>query len=161
MASETEITIQFAATAARHFFYFNQFGIHQTGELVELHFGYGPSQDVFGGLVIVVEKAMLETQKPSFVKYLKQIGLPGSPALGTSRVRDPHAVLFADTIGLARHGEMAEIVCHAVSWKAALDSTKAGKKETPGSVKAEPVALLRSDLELHRNWISLLYASNS
>ena len=151
MASEKEIAIQFTSAAARHFLFFNQIGIHPVGDLVEMHFAYSSSKV---GIIVVVEKEMLERQKPSFVKYLKQIGLPTEPMDASLYVRDPVAVTFADMIGLARHGEMSEIACHAISWKAAVDSGKKG-----GGVKAEPMALLRSHLEIHRNWISLLYAS--
>ena len=155
MASQTEISIEFTSHAAKHHLFFTQIGIHRIGELVELHFSYSTSSEMFGGVIIVVEKLMLEGQKASFVKYLKQIGLPSISVDANGRVREPQAVLFADVIGLARHGEFAEISFHAFSWKAAVD---AGKK-AGGKARADAVALLRAPLELQRNWISLLYAS--
>ena len=161
MPTRTEIKVELLHDPVRHLAFFNQFGIHRTGDLVELHFAFGKSpSDTFGGIIIVVTKDVLERQKDGFLKYLKQIELPHTSVSGNSRVREPKEVLFADFLGLARHGEIAEIACHAINWKAAIDSpeeVKSGKKDTSIGVKAQCVAVQRSDLEIHRNWISLLY----
>lgn len=156
-------TIQLLPNQSRQLAFFNQFGIYNTGELVELHFAFGRStSDAFGGIIVVVAKAVLNANKDSFLKYLKRIEMPKGRAGEMCRVREPKEVLFADFIGLARQGEMGEIVFHAISWKSAIDrskSEKSEKKDEFGRLKADLVALLRSDMEVHRNWVSLLYVA--
>lgn len=163
MPDTIEIKVALAPGVPSRIAFFNQFGIHKSGTLVELHFSFGRSEsDSFGGLIVVVPADQIDAQKPSFLRYLKDIDLPQEPVAGKVRVRDPKDVVFADFVGLARNVGMGEIAFHALSWKSAIDrrsgkGEKADKKDSP-PVLADCVALLRSEVDIHRNWISLLYA---
>lgn len=156
----TEIKVELLHEPVRHKMFFNQFGIHRTSDVIELHFAFGRSaSDLLGGVIVIVTDEALERQRISFLKYLKEIELPNGDAVTHVRVRDQAAIIYADFIGLSRHGTIAEITFHAVNWKAAIDLPKQSKKDPAVKAKAECEAVLRSSLDMHRNWISLLYES--
>lgn len=116
---------------------------------------------VSNGLVVVMAQEIISANKEAFVSYLSNVGLPESPRPSDLRIRDAREVVFADLFAVACHGNSGELLFNSFSWKIAVDATKSAapkskSKETP-VVETMCVAILRSDLETHRNLIATLY----
>lgn len=137
----------------------DSFAIHDAGAFVDFDFF---NTRAGTGVSIRVQKITIAQQKDGFVKYLKDIGFPEAAA-PSAKLFVPSQVLFADMVGLARHGEMAEFAFHAVCWKITLEKGRAMAKKLPKNsddkipMPAFCVALIRSNLELQRHWIGGLY----
>jgi hypothetical protein len=141
-----------------HVLFFDGFAIKRLGGFVDLDFLSNRSNR---SLTVRVSEETLENSKESFTKYLASTGQPETPQPKPIRCT-PETVVFADFIGLARHGEVAEVSFHAISWKVALDGgrvTKSKAKDTaePRVVPAICIALLRTAIETQRHWVGSLY----
>ncbi len=136
----------------------DSFAIHDAGAFVDLDFF---NTRAGTGVTIRVQKITIAQQKDGFVKYLKEIGYPEAAA-PLAKLFVPSQVLFADMIGLARHGEMTEFSFHAVCWKVTIEKGRAMAKKQKHSDEKIPmpafcVALIRSNLDLQRHWVGSLY----
>lgn len=82
--------------------------------------------------------------------------MPEPGELAACDLRGDTAVVTADIIGLARHGEsLAELTFHIFSWKVVVEKIRAGENKHP--LTASCVALLRCDIGLQKRWILDLY----
>jgi hypothetical protein len=137
----------------------DSFAIHDAGAFVDFDFF---NTRTGTGVSIRVQKLTVTTQKDGFVKYLGGLGgLEG--AAPSAKLFVPSEMLFADVVGVSRHGEMAEFSFHAVCWKVAIEKGRAVTKTSHKHSDDNPlmpafcVALIRSNLELQRHWIGSLY----
>ena len=138
----------------------DKFAIRQDGEFFDLDFACSRSAKCVS---VRMQRLTIEAHKESFCRFLKDNGMPETEAPEQARL-SPEDVFFADLIGLARHGAMAEFVFHALSWKVAIDGGRVtSEKKLPKAPEEKPVinafcvALIRSNLELQRHWIGALY----
>jgi hypothetical protein len=142
--------------------FFDQFSIKFGEGFTDLDF---QDRRASSGLVVRVANDVLKRNRQDFLKYLGECGQPETQAPAPVHVSAPQTIVFADFIGLARHGELGEVIFHAVSWKIAVDRTRQSP-DTKTIVKDQPVvpslcvALLRSSLDAHKHWVAALYAKS-
>lgn len=137
--------------------HFDRYAVFHNDAFLECHFGFfGHSQEIMQGLIIVVPMGTLAELKGSFLKYIERIGdLPESTDLPACRLRPPCDVIPVDSIGLARHGKLGEIIFHVTSWKVAVELGRSA--ETKKELSAICVAMLRCTPELQKRWVLELY----
>lgn len=144
-------------------YFFDQFSIKAGEEFTDLDF---QDRRASSGIVVRVANEVMKTNRQSFLKYLDDCGQSENAAPASVHVSSPSAVLFADFVGLARHGSVGEIVFHAISWKIAVDRTRQPEERKGKEIEPEAVipsicvALLRCNIDLQKHWIAALYAKN-
>src|SRR5258708_1799259 len=84
-------------------YFFDQFSIKLWDTFTDLDF---QDHRASSGIVVRVENEVLKTNRTSFLKYLENCGHSESAAPATVHVSSPPVVLFADFVGLARHGSL-------------------------------------------------------
>jgi hypothetical protein len=147
-------------------FFFDQFGVAREEGFVHIHFGFKSNSYAGNGLIVVISEDIVAANKENFLKYLHEIGLPEKSFESSYRAREAREVVFADIWGVARQGQTAEMLFHCFSWKLIVDkqrtahSGKGKAKENPIG-EAHCVAIVRSGVEIHRNLIEAIYASQS
>jgi hypothetical protein len=158
------ITFNLGADRTARRMFFNAFSVRRGDGLVRLEFAH-VSEGEFGRecsdrMLVAVTEEFIEANRTSFLQYLGTLGQPENvsdpPPLPPCRGQWPS--IYGDFVGLARQGSMGEIVFHAVTWKILIERRKAADRAaTEKPPEAELVAVLRSDLETHRRWITALY----
>jgi hypothetical protein len=131
-------------------FWFNQFSVERESVGVVMSFGCivkGRLLDDVMSFALPAEA--LEVAKESIVNYLGRTGeiLP----METSVIPPANKIICVNVIGMSYRGETAETVLHNFPFKMTLLDAK------ESSFEADPVALLRSPLNVQRNLIRALY----
>jgi len=100
--------------------------------------------------------ALVENARQNFMDYVKKVG-PDTPV---SDIRIPEIPRFergvvelADIINVARTGDVAEIAIHTYSIKHRIDVAQCEEQD----MKADLVAMLRSNISIQIKWIMSLY----
>jgi hypothetical protein len=148
---QVEFTVRIRDSEPREVLFFDRFSVYRRGNFFELHFGFfGGSPELVRGLIVLVQRSVIEANKESFLNFINLGGdVPDPTELPPFKVRSTNVpVLTADLIGLARHAAVGEITFHSLSWKIAIDTAK-GSDEPP-AIQPHFVALLRSELELQK-----------
>ena len=155
---QVQIDLKFASPESMLFC--DKFAIREDGEFYDLDFASSRSGKCIS---IRIQRITIEGQKEGFSRYLNEIGMTETTAPEQPRLSADEA-FFADFVGLARHGAMAEFVFHALSWKVTIDGGRAAAGKKSAKLDDEKivanafcVALIRSTIELQRHWIYELY----
>jgi hypothetical protein len=131
-------------------FWFNQFSVETESGGVVMSFGC-----IFKGrlldevLSFAMPRESLEMARESIIEYLGRSGeiLPIEPAI----IRPANKIMVVNLIGMSYRGETAETLLHNYPFKRTLTDAE------ESSFEADPVALLRSPLNVQRNLIRALY----
>src|SRR5271165_994134 len=105
---------------------------------------------------VIMPNALVENARQNFMDYVKKVG-PDTPV---SDIRIPEIPRFergvvelADIINVARTGDVAEIAIHTYSIKHRIDVAQCEEQD----MKADLVAMLRSNISIQIKWIMSLY----
>jgi hypothetical protein len=152
---ESAVNIKLPRGAYPRCMFFNRFRIEKVEGICLMYFGLVvPSVGLADHYCCVIgEKALLE-RRESLIQYLDRMGR--SKDRPTPWQSSPMQIKtdVADVINMA-HGEgVAEITLSFFShWALNL----AAKEETSPELEAHPVALLRSEIEIQKQFIEALY----
>jgi hypothetical protein len=148
--SQRTFTVETPLRAFPVNFCFNQFSIEKDDIGFVVSFGYLLKgrllDDVFS---CAIPKEAIELSKQPTMDYLGRTGeiLPMEPFI----IPPAAKIVSANVIGMAYRGEVAETLLHNFAFKWTVLDSKESKFE------ADPVALLRSPLNVQRNLIRELY----
>jgi len=135
--------------------FFNRLKVESEHGFRLVHFGLILKSGVMASYFpCVIDDQAVEENEARLVSYLERIGHPKSKLEVWHPAAPSVDAGFTDSIGMASRGEVAEISLCIYSVSAALHKRSGDGKV---SLKAQPVALLRSNLELHRHFIKALY----
>jgi hypothetical protein len=137
--------------------FFNRFRIEWVDDLCLFYFGLAvPSIGLADYYCCGMWKRVLEERRDTLMKYLDRMGRSTEKPTPWQASGPQMKVDVADAINMA-HGEAgAEIIfCSFSQWGLNLVGREA--KGADISLEADPVALLRSELPLHRQFIEALY----
>jgi hypothetical protein len=136
--------------------FFNRFRVEKMDGVVLLYFGlHVPSVGLADHYCCVISEAAVLSQRDSYMSYLEKIGRAKEPATPWQSSTQGKTEI-ADTINMAHGQGIGEIILALFSqW--GLNMTGREKAPDP-SIDAQPVALLRSDIEVQRQLIEALYA---
>ena len=134
---------------------FNRFEIERDGNFVILRFGYISKGHLLDHFAAACSVEAISAQREDNLKYLGQIGeIPlKEPEMWVVPATDYKIQLF-NLIGLTRRDSEAEITLHNFAAKTMVEAQRS--KSAPQLV-GEPIALLRSELGIHKHFIRALH----
>lgn len=137
--------------------FFNRLKFYFDDEYCLVHFGFVvESGEVADQFSCVFQPQTLEDNKSRLLPYLDRIGQPSdSDRLGNwnPKLADLKPA-SADFIGMASRGGIGEISLCSHSVAAAI--ARSGSTES-ATLKAQPIALLRSNVVMHKHFLVPLY----
>lgn len=134
-------------------FLFNQFSVDKDGDWSVLTVGYYLNGRLHGDVLsYALSKDTIESSKESTLNYLGRTG----EILPMDRYVLPLAsrIVPVNIINMAFRGDVAEVVLANFTFK------RINVESTESIFEADPVALLRSSLDVQRHLIQALYAKN-
>ncbi len=135
---------------------FNRFSIEEDGSYRILRFGYISKGHLLDHFAAACNKFVIDSQREENLKYLGEIGdIPlEEPEPWTLPTTDYKIQLFS-LIGLTRRDSEAEITLHNYSSKQLVEVQRSSKKAE--QLVAEPIALLRSEINIHKHFLRALH----
>jgi hypothetical protein len=157
MKLEVEIIADFFPTVV----YFNRYRIDHLEDFVVLHVATVLPDSVMGETFsFAIEKSALGQLRTNVLEYLDRI--PSKP----HDLKASHAILSGGTrvasfnvISCSHSGEAAEIMLNNYPLKASAEAQRSKNPKT--KVKAQGIALLYSQLAVHRNLLFALFTKNA
>jgi hypothetical protein len=159
MAEKTKghgsVTLEVTPSGFRKRMFFNRFAIITEGNFRIIHFGYIlPGNVLIDHFACATPQEGLERLRHENLEYLGRLGALALEA--PEHWAPPPSVIPIEPVnhfGLARHSSEAEVTLHNFSIKALLDAAKVGNIK----LVSEPVALLRSEVEVHKHFVKAMY----
>lgn len=135
---------------------FNRFAVEDENDFRIIYFGYCSRSNVtIDQFACAVLKSDLQHQKEINLDYLGKLGtLPLEEPPQWQPQLTKQNIELVNQISLCRFGETAEIMLHVFPVKAVLD---ASRMKIPEKVTGTAVALLRSNLDLHKHFVRIIY----
>lgn len=153
-----EVTVEVPQGEFAISFYANTFGIESLDANKLVHFGLVlPGERILASWACVLDARQLETNKTNWLKYLSEIDYPDRQTDYAFRCEPGSlagGVPFSNLMTVSRTGDVAEYRFFAYLMGDVLDDRRTFKK---GKVKGEAVAVVRSSLELQRQFIVAVY----
>ena len=149
------IDVEFPSTGFTRSLFFNRFKIERLGNDSLSHFGLVSEAGVLlDAYVCFISKLALEKNKVSMLRYLENIGRAEvtQPIVWAGVTTLAHRIDVVDLMN-ASSGEHAELSFANL----AIGPNLRKGTETKTRVVAQPLIILRSDVETHKQWIDLLY----
>jgi hypothetical protein len=132
---------------------FNRSAIERLDDIILMHFGLvnksGMLLDRYSCAITVFE---LDAQKESLMEYLGRTGALGEAPQTWQPPNEAKQTDFCNFIGVASSPAIGEITLNNFVGRAAAEMASQQKV-----LVAQPVALLKSGLDLHRHWIRMLF----
>jgi hypothetical protein len=153
MAKGLQITT--ATTGYERLMPFNRVAVERFDGLVLMHFGLvcpaGTLRDHYACGILELE---LQAQKDSLMEYLGRTGaLDEAPEVWQSP-KERTGIGVCNFIGVCGNKEVGEITLNNFVARATSEALTLPKDRT---VMAQPVALLRSGMGIHKHWIRMLF----
>ena len=138
---------------------FNRFAVARDGDHRLLQFGcVAPVGWLMDHFVCAVHVSLVELQRQENMDYLGRLGeLTSAPPVWQLPENAKNGVELVTQLNMCRHGTFAEIAMHNLSMRTLVNLGKNQKQ--PPALLSEPVALLRSETELHKHFIRELYST--
>lgn len=146
------IEIQIPQGGYRRLMIFNRIYVERVESFVLMHFGFiGKSGALLDSYCCGISILELEAQKKSLMDYLGQAGSLGDPPPEWQPTASETQIDVCNHVGLCGNPDLAEITLNNFVGRAVAE-LPSSRKITP-----DPVALLRSTLNLQKHWIKALY----
>jgi hypothetical protein len=134
---------------------FNRFRIEREEGLRLVQFGLVSASALLDSYSCVLPREMLKRNQKSLLEYLNRIGRPAASPAPWKGAAVEKQVDVADIVAMSFRDEMAETCFYVFSFCAA---SRLGKAEAGGdSMPAQPLVLLRCEVELQKQFIAGLY----
>ncbi len=132
---------------------FNRFAVERIDVFAVMHFGFLKDSALLDHYSCAITAAELEVLKESLMDYLGRTGPLGDapPHWPGPGALTKHFGL-CNFIGVCGGGEIAEITLNNFVSRAASTMATSGK-----TLRAQPIALLKSSIGVHKHWIRALY----
>lgn len=155
---EVKVEVGLPTTGFPRLVPFNRFHIEREDGWTVVQFGLVSSSGVLSSYSCVFSHDALEQNKQTLLEYLGRIGQP-SEAVTTIWKGAPleKQAEVADVITMAFRGDTAETCLFSFSLSAATRMAQSGQLEHDQGVPAQPLALLRSNVEVQKQFIVGLY----
>lgn len=153
---EVSIPVKIPRSGYSRSMYFNRFRIEKIDAVSILYFGLVvPSVGLADYYCCSIPDGVLIEQRDNFLTYLDRMGrAKEKPTPWQTSPPQPHTDV-ADIINLAHNERVGEIVLASFSqWALNLSA----RDKNPATMEATPVAMLRSDVEVQKQFLEALYA---
>jgi hypothetical protein len=155
--AEHKIGVTVQATGFKRTMYFNRFALEKVGRHTLAHFGLiddsGVLKDHYS---CILPEQTLKDSRAGLTSYLEKVG---GPATERTPWNPPAGHLRPDVANIINvvQTDIGEIILSSVAIGPAIQKTK----DTGKPIDADPIALLISEPDLQRLFITELYASST
>jgi len=154
---EVRVDVKIPRSGYPKVMFFNRFRVEKAEGFRVLHFGLVvESAGILDYYCCVIAESTLTQSRENLLGYLGKIGpaAAATPAIWQTAPPSKKADV-ADIVNMARRGDEAEVVLSVFSiWALTLASRESEQSE----IEAQPLALLRCEPELQRQFIGAMYA---
>ena len=134
--------------------YFNRFRVHREDGFLVVHFGMDSAEGILDHFSGTISQFALEQGKLPLIDYLNRMGQPKEKPAAWNKTFAINGVAPFDGVCMANQSDVAETALFLYSLTAGL---RMANETGDSNIKAQPVVLLRSTVDIQKQLIVALY----